>query len=169
MKKCPACGRRIRVSDPSGRLSCSACGWGTGQPASVPERVRTRRRTPRATSLANVVLLWLAAAGIVAIAAWIVFGLVRVKATDEHILIFAGCLVGYGVFGYFVQPAADADASDWFFGGFFERDEEGLWGVALSIVLFPGRLIGLAFVHTFCLIRQRRTQEQGPPLSGRFE
>ena len=169
MTKCPACGRRIRVSYRAGRLSCSACGWGTGQPASVPERVRTRRRTVRATNLTNVVLLWLAAAGIAAIAAWIVFGLVRIKATDEHILIFAGCVVGYGVLGYFIQPAADADGSDWFFGGFFERDEEGLWCVALSFALFPGRLIGLAFVHTFCLIRQGPTREQGPPLSGRFE
>ena len=157
------------MSHRAGRLSCSACGWGTGRPASVPERVSTRRRRVRATSLSNVALLWLAAAGIVAIAAWIVFGLVRIRATHEHILIFAGCLVGYAVLGYFIQPAADAEGSDWFFGGFFEKDEDGLWCVALSIALFPGRLIGLAFVHTFCLIRQRQTREQGPPLSGRFE
>ena len=166
MMKCPACGRPLVVGYQEGKLTCPSCGWGTGQPASVPERIRTGGRKVRATNLTSVVLLWLAAAGIVAIAAWIVFGLVRIRATDEHILIFAGCLVGYGVLGYFIQPAADADGSNWFFGGFFERDEEGLYCVVLSFVLFPGRLIGLAFVHTFCLIRQGLTWGQGPPLSG---
>jgi hypothetical protein len=168
MTKCPACGRRIRASDPSAGLSCSACGWGTGRPASVPEPTKTERRPVRPASPAHVLMLWLAASVIVAIAAWIVFGLAKVRPTDEHVLIFAGCLVGYAAFGYVVQPAADAEGSEWLFGGFFDKDEDGLGCVALSFALFPGRVIGLAFVHTVCLIRQRQKQEPGPPLSGRF-
>jgi len=164
--KCPLCGRETTLSYETGKMYCRVCGWGTGQPVSVPERIRTRRRTVRATNLTHVVLLWLAAAGVAAIAAWIVFWVVRIRATDEHVLIFAGCIAGYGVLGYFIQPAVDADGSSWFFGGFFDRDEEGLWCVVLSFALFPGRLIALAFVHTFCLIRQGLTRGQGPSPRG---
>ena len=154
MMRCPACGERINVSFEKEQLRCPTCGWGTGQPVSVPKRIRTRRRAVRATNPTNVVLLWLVAAGITAIAAWIVFGLVRIRATDEHILIFAGCLVGYGVLGYFIQPAADEEGADWLFDGCWSDQEEGGELLLLSVLLFPGRLIALTFLHTFRLILQ---------------
>lgn len=156
MIRCLGCGERINVSFEKEQLRCPACGWGTGQPVSVPERIRTRRRTARTTNLTNVVLLWLVAAGIVAAAAWIVFGLVKVAATNEHMLIFAGGLVGYGVLGHFIQPAADEAISEgrvgnvWGWGHQYHGEEAFL----LSVLLFPGRLIALTFLHTFRLMFQ---------------
>jgi ribosomal protein L37E len=163
--KCPACGQPIVVSYEAKQLSCPACGWGTGRPASPPERVNKRpritRRPVRETNAVNVLLLGLAAGAIIALAAWLVFGLAKVEATNENTLFFVGGLVVYAIAGYFLQPAADEEGSEWLFGGC--EDEYGgtrsSGGRALEagLFLFPGRLIALAIVHTLCLIRQAFT------------
>jgi len=169
--RCPACGRRIALSYQTGRVSCPTCGWGTGRPASVPEGVRKRfrigKRPVHVTNLTTVLLLWLAAGAIIAIADWVVFGLVKVEATDENLLFFAGGIVAYALVGYFMQPAADEEGSEWLFGGCWEdsnvEGERGSDRLRAALVLFPGRLIALAVVHTFCLIRQAVSGGGAPP------
>ncbi|MBN1919303.1 MAG: hypothetical protein JW889_15475 [Verrucomicrobia bacterium] len=110
------------------------------------------------TNLTNVVLLWLVSAVVTAIAAWAVFDLAKVKPTDRNLLFFVGGVVAYAVVGYFLQPAADEEGSNWLYNGpsYSGRraDEQGENNLALAIALFPGRVIGLAIVHTFRFIRQ---------------
>jgi hypothetical protein len=166
MMRCPACGEWINYSYEKEQLRCSACGWGTGEPASVPTRARIRRRAVRATNLTSVTLLWLASITITALAAWIVFGLLEVSPTDEYIWAFLGCLVAYGVVGYFIQPAADEAASDSLLGDAWSH----LYGddmILLSILLFPGRLIALAFLQTVRLVLQTTRPPSSTGRAGR--
>jgi ribosomal protein L37E len=167
MITCPVCGRRAEISYQTGRLTCPACGWGTGRPVSVPKRVV--RRQVAGMNVASVLLLWIVAGAVIALIAWIVFGLAKAEATRDNILIFAGCMVAYGLVAHFLQPSIDTENLGWA-GGLIDNpfrisDNFERGKLRLLIFLFPGRFIGLALVNTFHLILHAFSGGRVPPPS----
>jgi hypothetical protein len=167
MITCPVCGRRAEISYETGRLACPTCGWGTGRPVSVPKRFA--KREVAGANVVSVLLLWVVAGAIIALAAWIVFGLAKAEATRDNILIFAGCMLGYGLLAHFLQPSVDTENLGWA-GGLLDNpfrisDNFERGKLRLLIFLFPGRFIGLALVNTFLLIRHAVSGGHVPPPS----
>jgi hypothetical protein len=163
---CPVCGRRTIFPKEAARPRCPSCGWGA-EPVDPWKVRRFSEEVVLVTeaSLANLIGALLIGGGIVAVAAYVVFGLCEVAPSVLYILLFACGVVAYACVGWYVaRPRTLRPFGMLGRAGWLSPVMAVTWRLAyVWLMLYPGRLIALAAVgvHRYVAARRRLSELRG--------